>query len=138
MKEYLNETIDDLIIKVDKVAFVHKDHTLEHALLVLTQSGYTAIPVLDYSNKIFGLVSTPLIMKAILEVEKINFSLLETIKVEQIITDKFSYCYEKASFIKVFPLLIDAPFLCVVNEKKEFVGILTRREVLKKFKTSTI
>lgn len=138
MREYLNETIDDLIIKADKVAFVHKDHTLEHALLVLTQSGYTAIPVLDYSNKIFGLISTSLIMKAILEIEKIDFSLLETMKVEQIMTKKYSYCFEKSSFIKVFPLLIDAPFLCVVNDEKEFVGILTRREVLKKIKMTTI
>ena len=134
MKERLNQSINNLVIKAEKVAFVHKDNSLEHALLVLTQSGYTAIPVLDYTGKIFGLISAPIIMKAIVETEKINFSRLETMKVEQIINKEFKYCHENSPFIKVFPLLIDTPFLCVVNENHEFRGILTRREVLKEFK----
>ncbi len=39
-----------------------------------------------------------------------------------------------ASFIDGLKMVIDAPFVCVVNEEGYFDGILTRRAILKALK----
>ncbi|MFX7294954.1 CBS domain-containing protein [Acinetobacter baumannii] len=40
------------------------------------------------------------------------------------------------SFLKALKLLIDHPFVCVENDDGYFVGIVTRREILKRFNRS--
>ena len=44
--ELLETTVGQFMIDADKVAHVQVGNNLEHALLVLTKTGYTAIPVL--------------------------------------------------------------------------------------------
>lgn len=57
--EFLEINIKDLMIPSERVAHVQVKNSLEHALLVLTKSGYSAIPVLDPQYKLQGLISTP-------------------------------------------------------------------------------
>lgn len=74
----------ELMIPSDKVAHVQVGNHLEHALLVLTRTGYSAIPVLDMTYKLQGLISMTMIMDAILGIERIEFERLETMTVEQV------------------------------------------------------
>lgn len=71
--EFLEVSIKDLMIPSERVAHVQVGNSLEHALLVLTKSGYTAIPVLDPHYRLMGLISTPIIMDSILGLERIEF-----------------------------------------------------------------
>ena len=52
--EFLEMNIRNLMIASERVAHVQVGNSLEHALLVLTKSGYTAIPVLDPHYKLHG------------------------------------------------------------------------------------
>ncbi len=47
--EFQQILVKDLMISSEKVAHVQIGNSLEHALLVLVKSGYSAIPVL-YAN----------------------------------------------------------------------------------------
>jgi predicted transcriptional regulator len=125
-------TIDlrKLMIPSEKVAHVQVGNSLEHALLVLTKSGYSAIPVLDPHYKLYGLISTPIIMESILGLERIEYEKLETTKVEEVMNEKIPHLVIGASVKKMMELLVDHPFLCVENQKGYFEGILTRRAVL--------
>lgn len=76
-EEFLGFNISDFMIPSERVAHVQVGNSLEHALLVLTKSGYTAIPVLDPQYKLQGLISTPIIMDSILGLERIEFEQLE-------------------------------------------------------------
>ena len=124
-------TVKDLMISSERVAHVQRDNNLEHALLVLTRSGYTAIPVLGHDFKLHGLISTPKIMDAILGLERIEFEKLEKIKVAEVMDPDLPYLKETDSMEKALELLIDHPFICVVGEAETFEGILTRRQVMK-------
>lgn len=42
--QLLDATVGQFMIEADKVAHVQVGNNLEHALLVLTKTGYTAIP----------------------------------------------------------------------------------------------
>lgn len=125
-------TIDmrKLMIPSEKVAHVQVGNSLEHALLVLTKSGYSAIPVLDPHYKLHGLISTPIIMESILGLERIEYEKLETTRVEEVMNEQIPHLKIGASVQNMMELLVDHPFLCVENEKGYFEGILTRRAIL--------
>ncbi|MFE8695364.1 cyclic-di-AMP-binding protein CbpB [Cytobacillus sp. FJAT-53684] len=128
--EYLESNIRQFMIPSERVAHVQVGNNLEHALLVLTKSGYTAIPVLDPFYKLHGLISTPIIMDSILGLERIEFELLEEKRVEEVMNKKIPRLLINASVQDSIALLIDNPFLCVENEDGYFEGIFTRRTVL--------
>jgi predicted transcriptional regulator len=131
-EEFLDVNIRDLMISSERVAHVQMRNNLEHALLVLTKSGYTAIPVLDPHYKLLGLLSTPMIMDSILGLERIEFEKLEEKRVEEIMNRSVPRLHIDAPFKTCIPLLIDHPFLCIENEEGVFEGILTRRILLKR------
>lgn len=130
--EYLELTIKDLMVPAERVAHVQIGNSLEHALLVLTKSGYTAIPVLDPHYKLHGLISTPIIMDSILGLERIEFEQLEKKRVEEIMKKTIPRIKVSQSITNCLDLLVNHPFLCVETEDGFFEGILPRSKVLNK------
>jgi predicted transcriptional regulator len=128
--EFLELTIKELMISSERVAHVQIGNSLEHALLVLTKSGYTAIPVLDPHYKIHGLISTPIIMDSILGLERIEFEKLEKKRVEEVMKKDIPQVSINSSLVSCLELLANYPFLCVLTEDGFFGGILPRSTVL--------
>ncbi len=128
--EFLQLTIKDLMIPSERVAHVQIGNSMEHALLVLTKSGYTAIPVLDPHYRLLGLISTPIIMESILGLERIEFEQLEKKRVEEAMNKKIPRISIHSTLQSSLDLLVDYPFLCIEDDSGIFEGILTRRTVL--------
>lgn len=128
--EFLELSIKDFMIPSERVAHVQIGNSLEHALLVLTKSGYTAIPVLDPHYKLHGLISTPIIMDSIIGLERIEFEKLEEKRVEEVMKTNISRVKITDSMITCLELLVNHPFLCVESEEGFFEGILPRSTVL--------
>jgi predicted transcriptional regulator len=134
--ENLEMNIQDLMIPSERVAHVQVGNTLEHALLVLTKSGYTAIPVLDLEYKLKGLISTPVILESILGLERIEFEKLEQNRVEDVMNPSIPRVTLTSSAHSGLELLVNHPFICVEDSDGFFEGILTRRAILKMFQQS--
>ena len=130
--EFLEVSIKDLMIPSERVAHVQVGNSLEHALLVLTKSGYTAIPVLDPHYRLMGLISTPIIMDSILGLQRIEFEQLERKRVEEATNTKIPRINIHSTLKSSLDLLVDHPFLCIEDDSGIFEGILTRRTVLLK------
>ncbi|MEH7110155.1 MULTISPECIES: cyclic-di-AMP-binding protein CbpB [Bacillaceae] len=128
--EFLKLTIKELMIPSERVAHVQVGNNLEHALLVLTKSGYTAIPVLDPHYKLHGLISTPIIMDSILGLERIEFEQLEKKRVEEVMKQSIPRVTLSTPINKCLELLVSQPFLCVETDDGFFEGILPRSTVL--------
>ena len=129
--EFFKMNILDLMIPSERVAHVQVGNSLEHALLVLTKSGYTAIPVLDPHYKLHGLISMPLIMESILGLERIEYEKLEHKTVQTVMNrNNIPRLKINASISDSIELLVDHPFLCVEDDAGFFEGIITRRAVL--------
>ncbi|WP_033829365.1 cyclic-di-AMP-binding protein CbpB [Bacillus andreraoultii] len=129
--DFLGKDIGSFIIPSERVAHVQIGNNLEHALLVLTRTGYTAIPVLDPTYKFHGLISSPLILDAIMGLERIEFEKLEHLVVEDVMNSNAPTLTMADPLEKGLKLLINHPFICTVDEEGYFEGILTRRVVLK-------
>ncbi|MDN5387207.1 MULTISPECIES: cyclic-di-AMP-binding protein CbpB [Bacillus] len=129
--ELLETTVGQFMIDADKVAHVQVGNNLEHALLVLTKTGYTAIPVLDASFRLYGLIGTNMIMDKIFGLERIEFEKLDKIHVEEVMLTDIPRLKIDDPILKGFGLVINNAFVCVENEEQVFEGIFTRRVVLK-------
>lgn len=131
MHEFNEKKISELMIPSEKVAHVHMNNPLEHAMLVLIKSGYSAIPVVDTEFKLKGLISMSLILDSILGIERIEMERLENRVVEDVMNREVPSIHENESLLKGLKLSIDHTFLCVVNDEGIFTGIFTRRALLK-------
>ncbi len=129
-KDLLQQEIRELIIPASKVAHVQLGNTLEHALLVLVKSRYSAIPVLDMEYKIHGQISKTLILESILGIERIEYETLHEHKVEEVMNTNIPRMKETDSFLKALELSINHPFVCIEDDNDVFVGILTRKAIL--------
>lgn len=124
-------SIHDLMIPADKVAHVQIGNNLQHALLVLTKTGYTAIPVLDAQYRLYGLISTNRIMDSILGLERFEMERLEGMKVEEVMNKDIPRLLPNDLMMKALKWVIDHPFICVTDESGVLEGIFTRRVILK-------
>lgn len=133
-KQLKDLTVEDLMIPSEKVAHVQLNNPLEHALLVLVRSGYYAVPVLDSSYKLAGSISKTEILDQILGIDRFEVEKLSELKVHEVMKDDLPSINKSATFIDGLKSVIDAPFVCVVDEEGYFDGILTRRAILKALK----
>lgn len=132
IQELLLEDRDKLFIGAEKVAILQEDHTLEHAMLVLTNVRYSLIPVLNRENKIVGLVSLAMILHKITGVEQIHMNQLGKYKVRDVMRTEFPVVQENTQIEDVLNELVDESFLCISNDEGVFLGIVTRKELLKR------
>ena len=133
-RELLDMPIKDFIICSEKVAHVQSGNNAEHALLVLTRTGYSSIPVLDVKYRLKGLLSIKMITEAILGLERIEYDRLANIKVDEVMEKEVVYLQITDTFKRALDLVINHAFLCVVDEEGTFLGIMTRRVILKQLK----
>lgn len=133
-RELLDMPIKDFIICSEKVAHVQSGNNAEHALLVLTRTGYSSIPVLDVKYRLQGLLSIKMITEAILGLERIEYDRLANIKVDDVMEKEVVYLKITDTFKRALDLVINHAFLCVVDEEGTFAGIMTRRVILKQLK----
>lgn len=127
-------SVGDLMISSEKVAHVQVNNPLEHALLVLVKSGYSAVPVLDSTYKLAGTVGKTVILNKILGLERIEIEKLSDIQVQEVINNDIPRLSREDNMMDGLNAVINHPFVCVTDEDGYFDGILTRRAVLKQFK----
>ena len=107
-----------------QVTFCKSDDSGEQALKLMNEKGYRAIPVLAEDEKQFK----GIIYKVDILEQKCNGG-LEDIGVKDIWEDQSAFIFEKDSFFRAFYVIRCLPFLAVLNEYNEFVGILTHSNI---------
>lgn len=131
VKELLTETEDTFFIESENVATVLYTHPLEHALLVLTNVGYSKIPVLDSEDHLVGLLSLADIMRAISGLTGFDMSLLESLTVADVMEVNVTTIHQNEGLEVLLRRLVNEPFLPYVTAENVFLGIYTRKTILK-------
>lgn len=112
-------------INKKNVVFVRENDHLKDVQAKLVQSGYRCIPVLDDSAEIY--------IGNIYKVDLLKHEREHSLegKLIDIISDQENgFIYEDDPFFKVFHFIKKLPYLAVINEHKEFLGILTNGNVI--------
>ena len=131
IEQLMMEHEETMMIPAENVANVMKEHPLEHALLLLSQAGYSTIPVLDKEDHFVGLLSLNDIVKKMLWIDGIDTSNLEELTVADVMKTDVAVMRPDAELEDILHLLVDASFLPVLDHNGVFCGIVTRREILK-------
>lgn len=131
VKELLTETEDTFLIEAENVATVLYTHPLEHALLVLTNVGYSKIPVLDSEDHLVGLLSLADIMRAISGLTGFDMSLLESLTVADVMEVNVTTIHQNEGLEVLLRRLVNESFLPYVTAENVFLGIYTRKTILK-------
>lgn len=133
-KKLTDIVISDLMIPSEKVAHVQVNNPLEHALLILVKSGYSAVPVLDSSYKLVGTIGKTRILNTVLGLERFEMEKLSEIQVQEAMKTDIPSLSKSDTFMEGLKVVINYPFVCVADEDGHFDGILTRRVILKQLK----
>lgn len=131
MEKMLLNDIGTLIKPVDELAVMNANHTLDHALLLMTRNKYTLVPVIDQHSKMQGLVSMAIIIEAIINIEDVEFDKLGDIRVCEIMQIEYPTVSEDYDLEQVIRLLVRHSFVSVIDEEGILVGIITRQEILR-------
>ncbi|MFD2628227.1 cyclic-di-AMP-binding protein CbpB [Oceanobacillus kapialis] len=126
--------VGELMISSEKVAHVQVNNPLEHALLVLVKSGYSAVPVLDPSYRLQGTIGKTKILNEILGLERFEMERLGHMEVKEVMNDEIPCLKKEDTLMDGLNAVINHPFVCVADEDGYFDGILTRRTILKQLK----
>ncbi|KZU15161.1 cyclic-di-AMP-binding protein CbpB [Lactiplantibacillus argentoratensis] len=133
VEDLLSRNADHYLIRADVVANVQTDNNLYHAFLVLTKVKYSKIPVLDHGGHFEGLVSLPLITEQMLGFDQLNTEILLQKCVRDVMETQVKTVRDVDDVEETLHLMIDNPFVPVVDEQQIFQGIVTRREFMKSF-----
>lgn len=113
------------VIKQD-VKYIKYDTSVKDAYGYLTKTGFRSVPVLKDNGKTF----IGLIYKVNLLEHYHENNGKDDDSINSMIKDKDAYIFEEDSFFKTFLSIRRLPFLGVVNEQKEFCGIITHSNVM--------
>ncbi|GAF39865.1 CBS domain-containing protein [Agrilactobacillus composti DSM 18527 = JCM 14202] len=127
----LMENKRHFLIPAAQVASVQGTNTLTHALLVLTKMKYSRIPVLDANSKFLGELTMAMVTEQMLGLDKIDLQPLDKITIAQVMDTNVKTVENPYDLEEILHLLVDNAFLPVVSKHQDFVGIITRREMMK-------
>lgn len=131
MEKMLLNDLDTLIKPADELAVIYADHTLDHALLLMTRNKYSLVPVIDEKSVLQGLISLAIIMDAIIDIEDVDFDKLADIRVKEVMETDFPAVTVDYELENVLRKLVNNAFVSVVDDDGILLGIITRQEILR-------
>lgn len=130
-----------------EVAYLYDDFSLRQALEKMRYHGYTAIPVLTRDNKYIGTISEGDFLWYLIEddtdqeeIYKINMQSIENVIIRDVINiriDKNPPVRITATMEDLLNRAMDQNFIPVIDDRDFFIGIITRRDIIKHFYKST-
>ena len=121
-----------LIVPKSLTSYIDRDQTLRQALEKMRHHGYTALPVLNSLGEYVGTVSEGDFLWSMVDRDDHSIRGQEELKVADIIReDMFPPLGIDSGMAQVTLDLLERNFAPVVDDRGKFVGIVTRRDVLK-------
>ena len=126
---FLLEQEETFLTPADKLAVIIDSHNMDHAKLLLSHMSYSRVPVVTEDNRFVGTIGLNEIIQYQAEHELTDEELQQDISLiakRDVATVKENY-----ELADVLRKLIDESFLPVLGENDAFLGIITRKSILK-------
>lgn len=118
------------------VAFLYNDYTVRQSLEKMRHYGYSAIPVINRDGKYAGTVSEGdflwFIKDCFINNEDVNLKTLEETPLSKLLkTNMYKPMKVTADVNELISLATNQNFVPVVDDLGSFIGIVTRRDIIK-------
>lgn len=128
------------LLPKSRVAFLYDDFTFRQGLEKMHHHGYTAIPVIDREGKYLGTVSEGDFLWKLLDkenpVEPQTFSMkdMESLHVQDILRpDSYPPVRITVTMDDLLSSAMQQNFIPVVDDFDSFIGIVTRKDIIRYF-----
>lgn len=129
IERFLLEQEDTFLTPADKLAVIIDSHNIDHAKLLLSHMTFSRVPVVTEDNHFVGTIGLNDIVQYQVVQELSDDELQQDIA---LITKRdVTTVRENYELADVLRKLIDESFLPVLGEGDEFLGIITRKSILK-------
>ena len=133
-REEIDMNIVFLLRPKSTVAFLEADFTLRQGLEKMYAHKYTAIPVVEKDGRYAGTVSEGDFLWNILKQESFTKKELEEYKLRNIIRPDWNPAVRiSVTMDDLLQRVMEQNFVPVVDDRNLFMGIITRRDVIKYF-----
>lgn len=115
------------------VTYLTMGNSLRQGLEKMKNSGYTEIPVVDKEGCYVGTVSQGGFLWKILEEDFTDMQMTQTTKIDSIVSRRILPVRVDTTMEDLLSKAADQNFVPVVDDYGAFVGIITRRDIIKYF-----
>ena len=133
------------MIPKQDVKFLYSDFTVRQALEKMYNSRYTAIPVIDHDGSYVGTISEGDLLWYIVRGEGNEVHSVAIESLENVTLDKVFYNHHKnppvnitSSIENLIIRALETNFFPIVDDRGLFIGIVTRRAIIKHFYDNSI
>lgn len=117
------------------VSFLYEDHTLRQGLEKMRSHGYTAAPVLSREGYYAGTVNEGDFLWHIFKKDDGGLYRLENERVSDIVRENWNQPVRVSATVEdLLERVLNQNFVPVVDDRNLFVGIITRKAVIKHFR----
>lgn len=127
---FLLSHLEHYLIPAEDLAIFIDTHNSDHAMLLLVSNGYSRVPVITKEKKYVGTISLADIMSYQAKNQLTDWEIAQK-DIGEMVNTKLETIGENASLTEIMHLLINYPFLPVVDQADQFLGIITRKSILK-------
>ncbi len=117
----------------NNVAYLTIGDSMRQGLEKLRHHGYTALPVIKETGEYAGYISEGDFLRSIFNIGTIDMADLEDISIEEAVHKEDFTVRITASMEDLLSAILDHNFVPVVDDRGMFMGIVTRRAILKYF-----
>ena len=131
-KKYMNVLF--FLTPKSEVAHLHDDWTLRQAIEKLERSGYRAIPMIDRQGHYVGTVSEGDILWTLKKRYDMNLRAAENVSILTVERERradFQPVSIDASMEDLLQMAMNQNFVPVIDDKKIFIGIVTRKDIMR-------
>lgn len=117
--------LETIVTPKKDLTIVNESQTLAEALEILELSNNRCVPILDDINQLFrGNIYKMHIYRHLAKQGDMN------LPVTYLLKNATKFIYSNSSYFNIFFAMRDLPYIAVLNDKKEFLGILTHEKML--------
>lgn len=118
----------------NEVVYLFDDYTLKTALEEMEKYCYTSIPIINREGNYVGTITEGDFLRYILQNEKFNLKDASKVSLASI-TRHRDYCtiHVDSTMDQLIVKAADQNFVPIIDDKQQFVGIVTRKTILNYF-----
>lgn len=129
-EEFLLSHEETYLTPASEVAIFIDSHNTDHVMLLLASNGFSRVPVITKDKKYVGTISVSDIVNYQSEHE-MSLEELADLNIGHVVNKQLKTVKPETSLKEIMHKLVDASFLPVVGDEGEFIGIITRKSILK-------
>lgn len=127
---FLISHLDSYLIPAEELAIFINTHNADHVMLLLVSNGFSRVPVITKEKQYVGTISISDIMTYQAKRQLTDWEMTQT-NIGDMVNTKIETINIASSLTEIMHKLVDFPFLPVVNDDNRFIGIITRKSILK-------